>query len=91
MNAELWQKIPLDGLDEWTRAEISLFIERKFDEYHEIKGQLARDLAEIGEMAFLDPKAYDKLEAKYRASRHLREKTLAILKLMRKENCKCVN
>lgn len=91
MNAELWQKIPLDGLDEWTRAEISTFIERKFDEYHEIKWQIARDLAEIGEMAFLDPKAYDKLKAKYKASSRISRKKLAVLDLMRKEQCKCEN
>lgn len=87
MTADQWTKIPLDGLDAETISEIRAFIERKIDEHHSIRGQIARDLNRLGEMAFLDPKAYDKLEAKYRA-RSFAEKTLAILKLMRKENCR---
>ena len=72
-------------MDKWTAAEISRFIERKLDEQTKIKGQIAKDLRRIGEYAFLDPSAYEQLKTKYKArSQH---KKLAILDLMRKENC----
>ena len=89
MHVDLWKKIPLEGLDEWTAAELHRFIERKLDEQARIKGQIARDLNRIGEYAFLDPAAYDQLEAKYKARGY--RKKLAILELMRRENCKCTN
>lgn len=91
MTADLWKKIPLEGLDTWTLAEIQIFIERKLDEQAKIRGQIARGLSRLGEMAFLDPRAYDKLKAKYRASGRMSRKKLAILDLMRKEQCKCAN
>ena len=87
MHVDQWKKIPLEGLDNWTAAELYRFIERKLDEQAKIKGQIARDLNRIGEFAFLDPAAYDQLKAKYRARRN--RKKLAILDLMRKENCPC--
>ncbi len=86
MHVSQWLKIPLDDLDKWTAAEVHRFIERKLDEQARIKGQIARDLRRVGEMAFLDPTAYDKLKSKYR--RQSRKK-LAILELIRQENlCK---
>ena len=88
MHVDLWKKIPLEGLDEWTAAELSRFIERKLDEQARIKGQIARDLRRIGEYAFLDPSAYDQLAIKYKARGY--RKKLAILDLMREENL-CTN
>ena len=87
MHVDQWKKIPLEGLDEWTAAELQSFIERKLDEQARIKGQIARDLDRIGEYAFMEPSAYDQLEAKYKARGY--RKKLAILDLMRKENCPC--
>ena len=89
MNVDQWLKIPIEGLDDWTAAELYRFIERKLDEQAKIKGQIARDLRRIGEMAFLDPTSYLKLRAKYQAGKRLSRKKLAILELMRKEQCKC--
>lgn len=89
MHVDLWKKIPLEGLDNWTAAELYRFIERKLDEQARIKGQIARDLNRIGEYAFMEPTAYDQLKAKYR-TRGSRKK-LAILDLMRKEACKCTD
>ena len=91
MHVDQWIQLPIEGLDDWTAAELYRFIERKLDEQAKIKGQIARDLRRIGEMAFLDPSAYDQLKAKYKASRRLSRKKLAILELMRREQCKCEN
>ena len=91
MTADQWLKLPLEGLDDWTLAEIRAYVERKLDDHQRIRGQIARDLNRFGEMAFLDPSAYDKLKAKYRASRRVSRKKLAVLDLMRKEQCKCEN
>lgn len=89
MTVDQWLKIPLEGLDTWTAAELHRFIERKLDDHRRIRGQIARDLRRIGEMAFIDPTAYLKLRAKYQAGKRLSRKKLAILELMRKEQCKC--
>ena len=91
MTADQWLKIPLEGLDTWTLAEIRSFVERKLDEHHKLRGQIARDLNRFGEMAFLDPSAYIKLKAKYKARSNISRKKLAVLDLMRKEQCKCEN
>ena len=63
MTADMWRKIPIEGLDTWTLAEIRSYVERKLEDHAKIRGQIARDLDRIGEMAFLDPSAYDKLNA----------------------------
>ncbi|MBR0287519.1 MAG: hypothetical protein IJQ82_00920 [Selenomonadaceae bacterium] len=89
MHVDQWIQLPIEGLDDWTAAELYRFIERKLDEQAKIKGQIAKDLRRIGEMAFLDPTAYLKLRAKYQAGKRLSRKKLAILELMRKEQCKC--
>ena len=91
MTADQWLKIPLEGLDTWTPAEIRSYVERKLEDHQRIRGQIARDLNRIGEMAFLDPSAYDKLKAKYKARSNVSRKKLAVLDLMRKEQCKCEN
>ena len=91
MHVDLWKKIPIEGLDNWTAAELSRFIERKLDEQTRIKGQIARDLNRIGEYAFMEPSAYDQLKAKYKARSSVSRKKLAILDLMRKEACKCTD
>ena len=91
MNVDQWIQLPIEGLDDWTAAELHRFIERKLDEQAKIKGQIAKDLRRLGDMAFLDPTAYDQLKAKYKASRRLSRKKLAILELMRREQCKCEN
>ena len=89
MHVDQWIQLPIEGLDTWTAAELHRFIERKLDEQSRIKGQIARDLRRIGDMAFLDPTAYDQLKAKYKARSNVSRKKLAILELMRKEQCKC--
>ena len=89
MYVDQWIQLPIEGLDTWTAAELHRFIERKLDEQSRIKGQIARDLRRIGDMAFLDPTAYDQLKAKYKARSNVSRKKLAILELMRKEQCKC--
>ena len=89
MTADQWLKIPLEGLDAWTLAEIRSYVERKLDDHQRLRGQIARDLNRIGEMAFLDPSAYDKLKAKYKARSNVSRKKLAVLDLMQKEQCKC--
>lgn len=87
MNAtDILTRLGIFDLDAVTAKEIDVFIERKIDEQAKIKGQIARDLSKIGDMAFLDPKAYDKLKAKYKA-RWTATKKLAILEDMRKRNC----
>lgn len=87
MHVSQWLKIPIDGLDAVTAKEITRFIERKVDEQTRIKGQIARDLRRIGgEYAFLDPAAYDQLQAKYKA-RWTNKKKLTILEDMRKHYC----
>lgn len=91
MTADMWRKIPLEGLDTWTLAEIRSYVERKLEDHAKIRGQIARDLDRIGEMAFLDPSAYDQLKAKYRASARVSRKKLAVLDIMQKEQCKCEN
>lgn len=91
MTVDQWLKIPLEGLDLWTLAEIRAYVERKLEDHRRLRGQIARDLDRISEMAFLDPSAYDQLKAKYRASNRVSRKKLAVLDLMRKEYCKCEN
>lgn len=83
MTVDQWKKIPLEGLDTWTLAEIRGYVERKIDDHRKIRGQIAKDLRRLGEMAFLDPSAYDQLKAKYKASRRLSRKKLAILETSR--------
>lgn len=74
-------------VDEYTLAEVKHFAELKYDEQQKIKGRIARDLARIGENAFMEQSAYDKLKAKYIVA-HASKKKLAILELMRKTNCR---
>ena len=91
MTADQWLKLPLEGLDAWTLAEIRSYVERKLEDHQRIHGQIARDLDRLGEMAFLDSSAYDQLKAKYKTSARVSRKKLAVLDLMRKEYCKCEN
>ena len=87
MHVDQWIQLPIEGLDDWTAAELYRFIERKLDEQAKIKGQIARDLRRIGEMAFLDPTSYLKLRAKYQAGKRLSRKKLAILEDMCRHYC----
>ena len=73
-----------DNVDPVTIKEVEQFAQQKFDEQMKIKGQIARDLARIGDNAFKDPAAYDKLRAKYKA-RWTNTKRLAILDMMQRE------
>ena len=87
MNAtDILSKLGLFDLDAITAMELSRFIERKLDEQARIKGQIAKDLRRIGEMAFLDPAAYDQLKAKYR-TRWTNTKRITILEDMRRHYC----
>lgn len=80
------ERLGLLDLDAVTAKELARFIERKLDERDKIKGQIARDLRRIGEMAFLDPTAYDQLKAKYR-KRWTNTKKITILEDMRRHYC----
>lgn len=71
-------------VDAITIAELEQFAQKKYDEQMKIKGQIARDLARIGDRAFEDPAAYDKLKAKYK-SRWTNTKRLAILDMMERK------
>lgn len=71
-------------VDAITIAELEHFAQMKYDEQMKIKGQIARDLARIGDKAFEDPAAYDKLRAKYK-SRWTNTKRLAILDMMKRK------
>ena len=75
-------------VDAITIAEVKHFAEVKYNEQEKIKGQIARDLARIGENAFQDPAAYTKLKGKYKAA-HAGKKKLTILDNMKKVWCKC--
>ena len=81
---------PLDELDKYTVQEIVQFADRKIEERDKIKGQIARDLSRLGEMAFTDPKAYDKLKARYKAQGKFggNYKKIAILEQMKSAWCK---
>ena len=74
-------------VDPITIAEVKHFAQLKYDEQEKIKGQIARDLARIGEYAFQDPTAYTKLKGKYKAA-HAGKKKLTILEHMKKLWCK---
>lgn len=71
-------------VDAITIAELERFAQKKYDEQAKIKGQIARDLARIGDTAYCDPAAYDKLRAKYK-SRWTNAKKLAILEMMKRK------
>ena len=85
-STDIMQRLSLLDLDAVTVKELVCFIERKLDEQERIKGQIAKDLRRIGEMAFLDPTAYDQLKAKYR-TRWTNTKKITILEDMRKRYC----
>ena len=73
-------------MDEFTKAEIRRFTERKLEEHREFSAQIARDLRLIGDDAFMQSDAYEYLRGKYsRANAH--RKKIAILNLMEKEWC----
>lgn len=74
-------------VDSVTIAEVKHFAQVKYDEQMKIKGQIARDLARIGENAFQNPAAYRKLAAKYKAA-HAGKKKLEILSRMQQAWCK---
>lgn len=71
-------------VDAITIAEVERFLQAKYDEQAKIKGQIARDLARIGDRAFEDPAAYKQLRAKYKA-RWTNTKRLAILDMMERK------
>lgn len=73
-------------VDSVTIAEVKHFAQLKYDEQAKLKGQIARDLARIGENAFQNPAAYRKLTAKYKAA-HAGKKKLGILSMMKKIWC----
>ena len=81
---------PLDELDKYTVQEIVTFAERKIEEAEKIKGQIARQLSHFGEHAYCDPKAYDKIKARYKAQGKFggNYKQLAILEQMKNAWCK---
>lgn len=87
--AEFFKKIcPLGELDEVTVQEIVAFAEQKLEEADNIKSQIARDLSNIGEMAFTNPKAYDKLKARYLSAKSIDgKKKIAILEQMKRDWC----
>lgn len=90
MNAnDFLKKIcPFGEIDEVTAQEIVTFAELKLEEAEKIKGQITCALSNIGAFAFQNPKAYDKLEAKYKSKKSLDDKKrVAILRQMRREWC----
>lgn len=90
MNAnEFLKKIcPNGAIDEVTAKEIVAFAELKLEEAQTIKGQIVSELSNIGVTAFKNPKAYNKLEARYKAQKALgTKKKIAILNQMRRELC----
>ena len=77
----------IDSADSTTRKLIKHFIEVKLAEVEKINGRIARDLDKLGDFAFLEPSAYDKLKEKYSRAKAGRRK-LELLELMRRDNCK---
>ena len=77
----------LNNVDSVTRREIEFFIERKLEEQTKIKGRIAKDLRRLGEDAFTEPRAYDKLREKYLRA-HAGRKKLEILEMERQTWCK---
>ena len=77
-------------VDSVTIAEVKHFAEVKYNEQAKIKGQIARDLAKLGENAYCTPSAYTKLAGKYKAA-HAGKKKLEILSMMKKVWCKCAD
>ena len=77
----------LNTVDSVTRREIEFFIERKLEEQTKIKGRIAKDLRRLGEDAFTEPRAYDKLREKYLRA-HAGRKKLEILEMERQTWCK---
>ena len=78
--------LQLDEADEYTRREVARFINLKLDEVIKIRGQIAKDLRRLGEDSFTDPRAYDKLKAKYIRA-HQSKKKLALLEMERRQWC----
>jgi len=74
-------------VDAVTIGEVKHFAERKYDEQLKLKGQIARDLSRLGEYAFQNPAAYDKLRRKYKAH-WASKKKVAILDMMKEIWCK---
>lgn len=80
--------IALRDADEYTRAEILRFVERKLDEATKIRGQIAKDLQRLGgDYGFEKPDVYSKLKDKYIRG-HQSQKKLAILEMERLKWCK---
>lgn len=80
--------LALRDADEFTRAEIVRFAERKLDEATKIRGQIARDLQRLGgDFGFEKPDVYSKLKDKYIRG-HQPKKKLAILDMERRRWCK---
>lgn len=80
--------LALRDADEFTRAEIVRFAERKLDEATKIRGQIARDLQRLGgDFGFEKPDVYSKLKDKYIRG-HQSQKKLAILEQERLTWCR---
>ena len=74
-------------MDAVSVSELIHYAELKIAEHEKFRGQIAHDLARLGENAWCDPKAYAKLKVKYRVA-HAGKKKLAILDIIKAENCK---
>ena len=75
----------LNSADSLTQKLVRHFIEVKLAEVEKINGRIARDLDKLGEFAFLDNAAYDKLKDKYKRA-HAGKRKLELLELMRLKN-----
>lgn len=79
--------LQVNEADEYTRREVVRFINLKLDEVTEIRGQIAKDLRQLGVDSFADSRSYDKLKAEYLRA-HQGKKKLALLEMERRQWCK---
>ena len=75
----------IDSVDSTTRKLIKHFIEVKLAEVEKINGRIAHDLDKLGDYAFLDSSAYDKLKEKYKRA-HAGKRKIELLDRMRRKN-----
>ena len=80
----------LNSADSLTQKLVRHFLEVKLAEVEKINGRIAHDLDKLGDYAFLDNAAYDKLKDKYKRS-HAGKRKLELLELMKNRNCKGEN
>ena len=84
---KLFRQLNPDNLDSVTLKLIRHFVEVKREEVRKINSRIARDLNKLGDYAFLEPHAYEKLREKYRRA-HKSRQWLELLDRMKKQNCK---